>query len=68
LINLEGDTIVTPRNSEKAFETMRRRGVGANTLRRSIIVDPELNHITAVPTAMLRARRFFDNGYNGVEN
>jgi hypothetical protein len=68
LINLEGDTVVTPRNSEKAFETIRRRGVGANMLRRSIIVNPELNHITAVPTALLRARNFFDNGYNGVEN
>jgi len=68
LINLEGDTIVSPRNSEVAFNTMRRRGVTASTLRRSIIVDPELNHITAVPTAMLRARNFFDNGYIGVEN
>lgn len=66
LINLEGDTIVTPRNSEKAFQTMRRRGVERNMLRRSIIRDASLSHITAVPAAMLRARRFFDGGFAGV--
>ncbi len=66
LINLEGDTVVTPRNSEVAFSTMQRRGVGPSTLRRSIIIDSKLNHLTAVPAAMPRARQFFDNGYAGV--
>ncbi|MGB7069209.1 MAG: lipase family protein [Pyrinomonadaceae bacterium] len=68
LINLEGDTIVTPRNSEVAFQTMRRRGVGRETLRRSIIRDSSLNHITAVPAAMLQARHFFDGGFQGVRD
>lgn len=66
LINLEGDTIVSPKNSEVAFNTMRRRGVTASTLRRSIIVDPDLNHLTAVPEALLRARQFFDGGNLGI--
>lgn len=68
LINLDGDTIVTPRNSQVAFQTMRRRGVGRDQLRRSVIRDANLNHITAVPSAMLRARNFFDRGYAGVRD
>ncbi|MEO7674172.1 MAG: hypothetical protein ABIU09_08865, partial [Pyrinomonadaceae bacterium] len=68
LINLEGDTIVTPKNTQVAFQTMRRRGVGANLLRRSIIRDSSLNHVTAVPSAMLRARNFFDGGFAGVRD
>lgn len=68
LINLEGDTIVSPKNSQVAFQTMRRRGVGRDQLRRSIIREPSLNHITAVPAAMLRARNFFDNGFQGVRD
>lgn len=58
LINLEGDTIVSPKNTQVAIQTMRRRGVGSSTLRRSVIRDSGLNHVTAVPTAMLRARNF----------
>ncbi|MGQ0541237.1 MAG: alpha/beta hydrolase family protein [Blastocatellia bacterium] len=68
LINLEGDTIVAPKNSQVAFQTMRHRGVGRDRLRRSIIRDSGLNHLTAVPTAMLRARNFFDGGYQGVRD
>lgn len=68
LINLEGDTVVTPRNSQVAFQTMRRRGAGRDSLRRAIIRDSTLNHVTAVPSAMLRARQFFDSGYSGVRD
>ncbi len=63
LINLKGDTIVDPANTEKAFRTMRARGVRADTLRRYIIKNDKLTHITAVPEAMLQARRFFDGGF-----
>ncbi|HMU33603.1 MAG TPA: hypothetical protein PKC89_07045 [Pyrinomonadaceae bacterium] len=66
LIYLDGDRVVSPANSEKAFRTMRGRGAGRNTLRRSIIQDTQLNHLTAVPEAMLRARNFFDRGFAGV--
>jgi len=68
LINLEGDTIVSPKNTQVAFQTMRRRGVGRDTLRRSIIRDSSLNHVTAVPAAMLRARNYFDRGFTGVRD
>ncbi|MGH9946857.1 MAG: alpha/beta hydrolase family protein [Pyrinomonadaceae bacterium] len=68
LINLEGDAIVSPRNTEVAFRTMRRRGIARDTLRRSIIRDAKLNHITAMPEAMLRARNFFDGGFQAVRD
>lgn len=68
LINLEGDTIVSPKNTQVAFQTMRLRGVGRNSLRRSIIRDSSLNHVTAVPAAMLKARQFFDGGFAGVRD
>ncbi len=63
LINLEGDTVVDPANTKKAFDTMRRKGVGRDTLRRSVIRDNSLTHLTAVPEAMFRAREFFNNGF-----
>ncbi|MBC7898783.1 MAG: hypothetical protein H7070_01910 [Saprospiraceae bacterium] len=63
LINLRGDTVVDPANTEKAFRTMRSRGVRADTLRRHIIKNDKLTHVTAVPEAMLQARRFFDGGF-----
>lgn len=66
LINLEGDEVVSPKNSQVAFQTMRRRGVGRETLRRSVIRDSNLNHLSAMPIAMLRARNFFDGGFQAV--
>lgn len=66
LINLEGDGVVNPQNTENAFNAMRRRGVGRDSMRRYIIKDASLNHVTAVPAAMAAARRFFDDGFAGV--
>ena len=60
LVNLEEDKIVDPDNTDIAYQTMRRRGVGSDTLTRFIINDRNLNHITAVAPALVRARRFFD--------
>lgn len=68
MINLEGDTVVTDENSKKAFRTMRNRGVGRNTLRRSVIRDSSLNHLTAMSVALMRARTFFDGGFMGVRD
>ncbi|MEJ7846919.1 MAG: hypothetical protein WKF92_02395 [Pyrinomonadaceae bacterium] len=65
LINLRGDRVVDPANTEKAFRTMRSRGVRADTLRRHIIKNDKLTHLTAVPEAMWQARRFFDGGFTG---
>ena len=68
LVNLEGDGVVSPENTENAFRAMRRRGVGRDSLRRYIIKDSKLNHINAVPTAMLKVRQFFDSGFAGMRD
>lgn len=68
LIALVNDTVVTPENTRVAMRTMRRRGVGRDTLRQSIIQDRTLNHLTAMPESLLRARLFFDRGYAGVRD
>ena len=60
LISLEGDKVVDPANTEKTVRTMRRRGVGNETLRQFVIKDASLNHLTAVAPALAQARRFFD--------
>lgn len=66
LINLVKDGVVDPANTEKALRTMRRRGVGADTLRRYVINDPSLTHITGVGPALIKAREFFDGGFPAV--
>ncbi|MEO6049859.1 MAG: alpha/beta fold hydrolase [Pyrinomonadaceae bacterium] len=66
LINLEGDGVVSPENTANAMKAMRKRGVTSATLRRYIIRDESLNHVTAVPAAMSKARAFFDEGFAGV--
>lgn len=68
LINLEGDGVVNPENTTNAYNAMRRRGVGRDSMRRFVIQDASLNHVTAVPAAMAAARRFFDDGFDGVRD
>lgn len=60
LINLEEDKIVDPANSDKAFETMKKRGSSRDKLDQFIIKDKNFTHITGVAPALLQARRFFD--------
>lgn len=66
LIAIDGDTVVSQENTNKAYDTMRRRGVNNATLRRLIIKDNELNHLNGIAPAMSYARRFFDEGFGGV--
>ncbi len=66
LINLEGDEVVSPANTTNAFNAMRRRGVGRDSMRRFEMKGAGLNHLTAVRPAMAAARRFFDSGFTGV--
>jgi pimeloyl-ACP methyl ester carboxylesterase len=66
LVNLEGDGVVSPQNTINAYNAMRKRGVASSSMRRSIIRDSALNHVTAVPAAMSRARAFFDGGFGAV--
>ncbi len=63
LVTLKEDKIVDPANTEKAFLTMRRNGVGNASLRKYVIDDSSLNHLTAVAPALMQARRFFDGGF-----
>lgn len=65
LISLQGDRVVDPANTEKTFRTMRQRGVSAEIVRRYLITDPKLNHITAITPALVRARLFFDGKFAG---
>ncbi len=67
LISLQGDKVVDPANTVKTMQTMRRRGVRADTLRQYVIKDTSLNHITAVAPALAQARRFFDGGFANVD-
>ena len=64
LVSLKKDNVVDPANTDKAMNTMRRRGVGANSLQQFVINDESLNHITAVAPALVIARRFFDEGFS----
>ena len=68
LVNLEGDGVVSPENTTNAFNAMRRRGVGRDSMRRYIIKDASLNHVTAVPASMAAARRFFDDGFTAIRD
>ena len=63
LVTLKEDKIVDPSNTEKAFLTMRRNGVGDAMLRKYVINDLSLNHLTAIAPALIQARRFFDKGF-----
>ena len=66
LVALQGDTIVTSQNTTKTLRTMRARGVGANVVRRIIVRNDKLNHVTFMPQALVIARRFFDGGFVSV--
>ncbi len=63
LIALEGDSVVSPKNTDVAFDAMRKRGVTNATLRRKVIKDAELNHLNAIAAAMSFSRSFFDSGF-----
>ncbi len=65
LVNLKKDNVVDPANTDKAIAAMRRRGVGASSLRQYVINDEKLNHLTAVAPSLAQARRFFDEGFTG---
>lgn len=66
IINLSTDRVVDPRNAHKAVETMRRRGVGRNTMRHLEIVNSELDHGSVVPEATYNVLRFFEGGFEAV--
>ena len=60
LICLKTDGIVVPENTQNAIQAMRARGVGADVVQESLIVNGSLNHSAAIIPALAQARRFFD--------
>ncbi|MDM7920900.1 MAG: lipase family protein, partial [Pyrinomonadaceae bacterium] len=68
LLAIDGDTVVSQENTAVAYNTMRKRGVSRDILRRKLIRDPELNHLNGIPPAMSFARAFFDEGFKGVRD
>jgi len=66
LVYLTTDTVVVPANTEEAVDAMRHHLADESLVRAFPIVNPRLDHISAVPTALLAARRFFDLGFEGV--
>ena len=63
LVNVKTDNVVDAANTDKAMDAMRRRGVGANSLRQLVLKDENLTHITGTAPALAQARRFFDSGF-----
>ncbi len=65
LIYIDKDFIVSPDNTEKAYRTMRSRGVTDQTLRKYML-PATYDHLTGIPPAIAMARAFFDGGFSGV--
>jgi dienelactone hydrolase len=66
LVSLDGDNIVDPANLTLTLDTMRKRGVGPETLRSVVVKNPSLTHINAPARMAALARKFFDGGFTGV--
>jgi alpha-beta hydrolase superfamily lysophospholipase len=63
LIHLKNDTVVPSKNTDVAYAAMRRRGAPESMLRKHIIEDDSLNHITAMVPAAVIARMWFDGSF-----
>lgn len=63
LIHLKSDTVVPSRNTEVAYAAMRRRGTPDLILRKHLIENDSLNHVTAMPPAAVIARMWFDGSF-----
>lgn len=65
LIYVDKDFVVSPENTEKAYQAMRRRGVGEQTLRK-VMIPSTFDHLTGIAPAISKARAFFDGGFSAV--
>jgi len=66
LVYLTTDQFVPPANTEMTIQAMRSNGVSEDTVRTYPITTAGLTHITAAPTAMVAARKFFDGGFTAI--
>lgn len=67
MIYVDKDFVVSPENTDKAYNAMRRRGVTSATMRK-VMIPSTFNHITGVAPAMSKARAFFDGGFDAVRD
>ncbi len=65
LIYVDKDFIVSPENTEKAYRTMRTRGVTDQTLRK-LMLPASYDHLTGIAPAIAMARAYFDGGFAAV--
>jgi hypothetical protein len=68
LFSAAADRIVNPGNARKAYETMRRRGVGRDTMRWLSNEDPSTDHGKGFALALKANRDFFTGGFSAVPN
>jgi alpha-beta hydrolase superfamily lysophospholipase len=67
MVYLPTDSVVVAENTLLAEAAMRRRGVSDQLVRKYAIPQSGLNHLTAMTTAILIARRFFDEGFGSLD-
>lgn len=65
MVYVDKDFVVSPENTTKTYETMRRRGVSTAALK-TIMLPDTLNHITGIAPALSKTRAFFDGGFAAV--
>lgn len=65
LIYVDKDAIVSPQNTEIAYNTMQRRGVSSAILRK-VAIPESYDHITGIAPALAKVRAFFDGGFAAV--
>ncbi len=65
MIYVDKDFVVSPENTEKAYQAMRRRGVTDRTMRK-LMLPNTYNHLTGIAPAMAMTRAFFDSGFEAV--
>ncbi|MBK8467195.1 MAG: hypothetical protein IPL32_15360 [Chloracidobacterium sp.] len=65
MIYVDKDFVVSPENTEKAYSSMRRRGVSERTMRK-VMIPSTFNHLTGIAPAISKARAFFDGGFDRV--
>lgn len=65
MIYVDKDFVVSPENTEKAYQAMRRRGVTDKTMRK-LMLPNTYDHLTGIAPAMAMTRAFFDGGFEAV--
>ncbi|HMT09867.1 MAG TPA: hypothetical protein PKA82_17915, partial [Pyrinomonadaceae bacterium] len=65
MVAVDKDFVVSPENTTKTYETMRRRGVTTQNLK-TVMLPDTFNHLTGIAPALAKTRAFFDGGFAAV--